>query len=91
MTVIPNITSLSPVQGHEDLIMTMAGTGLLHTISVNFGAKRVVPDTVTSTQVTCDIPEMPPGDLAVPYTDIPPCPVPACPLPSVYGSGPCQG
>jgi hypothetical protein len=68
MASIPTLTSLSPLQGHDGLTLTINGTGLQGTIKVNFGAKQVNPTSVTATAVTCVIPEVPAGQYNVTVT-----------------------
>ncbi|MFJ8794095.1 IPT/TIG domain-containing protein [Streptomyces sp. NPDC102462] len=64
----PVITSISPTQSHHAVPMTITGTGLSFVIRVNFGAGSVTPTSVTSTSVTCMIPELPAGQYYVSVT-----------------------
>jgi len=64
----PVITSISPTQSHHAVPMTITGTGLSNVIRVNFGTRPVTPTSVTSTTVTCMIPELPAGQYNVSVT-----------------------
>ncbi|MFD8546089.1 IPT/TIG domain-containing protein [Streptomyces sp. NPDC059649] len=62
----PFITSISPTtQSHHAVPMTIMGTGPSRVIRVNFGTRSVTPTSVTSTTVTCMIPELPAGQYNV--------------------------
>jgi hypothetical protein len=50
------LTSLSPTQGTVGQTLTLTGTGLSGTTSVNVGSKSVTPTTVSATTVTAVIP-----------------------------------
>ncbi|MEV8064335.1 IPT/TIG domain-containing protein [Streptomyces antimycoticus] len=65
----PLITSISPTQSHHAVPMTITGTGLSRVIRVNFDTRPVTPTSVTSTTVTCMIPELPAGQYNVSVTD----------------------
>lgn len=54
------ITSISPTQGRMGTVVTLTGTAMGTTVSVNFGSAVVTPTSVTSTTVTFTVPSTAP-------------------------------
>ncbi|MFJ2202282.1 IPT/TIG domain-containing protein [Streptomyces violaceusniger] len=64
----PNLTTLSPIQGHNGQILTLTGQGLTGTTRVTFSGKSFAPATVSATTVTVETPVLPVGQVDVSVT-----------------------